>query len=295
MSIEDSIASWTSPSSDTETDKMTRTERMVIEAIASHAPFDGTSVTVFAKGSYPNNTNVRVDSDVDIAVQCSECYYYDVDPLGTGPPSYPYQGPWSPERLRSETVAALKEVFGGQVNTTGATAIGVHSSSARIDADVTPCFDYRYFFGSGYREGIKIFDANATPITNYPMQHLECGRGKNTETKLRFKRVVRILKRINNAMAADLKFKGVASYFVECLCFNCPTELYNGNEWTSIVRKVLGQIWHELDGPEPSIDAHRWVEVNRIKYLFGRDQKWVRKDGRDFALAAWGFLEGLDS
>src|SRR5205807_2584038 len=117
-----------------------RTERMVREAVASHAGFSGCSETVYAKGSYPNNTNVRSDSDVDIAVQCHEAMYWDVEMGGASPVTTPYTGLWTPSKLRSELGAALQAKFPGQVDTSGSTAIAVQSGSAHVDADVVPCF-----------------------------------------------------------------------------------------------------------------------------------------------------------
>lgn len=70
--LEGKLAGWTGPSSTTEQDKQDRTERMIKEAIKSHTPFDSCSLKVYAKGSYANNTNVRANSDVDIAVQCTD-------------------------------------------------------------------------------------------------------------------------------------------------------------------------------------------------------------------------------
>lgn len=82
MSLEGTLAGWTGPSSDTEQDKQARTERMVREAIDAHEAFRGYSFSVYAKGSYPNNTNVRADSDVDVAVQCHEAIYWENEAPG---------------------------------------------------------------------------------------------------------------------------------------------------------------------------------------------------------------------
>ena len=62
MSLEDQLGRWTKPSSDTEKDKQERTERMVRKAISDHPEFHDCNLTVYAKGSYPNNTNVRLAS-----------------------------------------------------------------------------------------------------------------------------------------------------------------------------------------------------------------------------------------
>jgi len=73
MSLEEKLASWTGPSSNGEQENQERTERMIREAVNSHDPFAGCSLKVYAKGSYANNTNVRADSDVDIAVNALMC------------------------------------------------------------------------------------------------------------------------------------------------------------------------------------------------------------------------------
>ena len=64
MDLEQRLSSWTGPSSSTEQDKQARTERMVRAAIDVHPAFTGCQMNVYAKGSYPNNTNVRTESDV---------------------------------------------------------------------------------------------------------------------------------------------------------------------------------------------------------------------------------------
>ncbi|WP_198342168.1 hypothetical protein [Nitrosococcus watsonii] len=116
MSLEDKLAGWTGPSSDTEKDKQDRTERMIREAINAHEPFNNCSLKVFAKGSYANNTNVRTDSDVDIAVQCTECQYWEESGKGNPPPSNPYEGIWTPAKLRAELLTAMQTKFPGQVD-----------------------------------------------------------------------------------------------------------------------------------------------------------------------------------
>src|SRR6266404_8853729 len=82
MTPEDTLAGWTAPSSDTEQEKQERTERMIREAVAAHKPFAQSRLNIYAKGSYANNTNVRADSDVDVAVECTEAVYWDQEKPG---------------------------------------------------------------------------------------------------------------------------------------------------------------------------------------------------------------------
>lgn len=291
MSLEDQLVGWTGPSSATEQDKQDRTERMIREAVASHRAFEECSLRVFAKGSYANNTNVRTDSDVDVAVECTDVIYWQEEAPGSHPGGDPYEGVWTPEKLRSELEAALRSKFPGQIDTSGSTAIQVNSNTARVDADVVPCFTYRYYFKSGeYAQGTRIFKRSGTFLDNYPAQQLENGRSKNRRTGTRFKKAVRVLKRVENAMVLSGEHREVPSYFIECLTYNCADQLFGASTWIDTIRNLLVSMWEQLEGEEPEDPNQRWVEVNERFFLFHGGQAWNRADGRDFVLASWNYL-----
>lgn len=288
MSIEDKVSGWTGPSSNTEKDKQDRTERMIREAINAHTPFRNCSLKVFAKGSYANNTNVRSDSDVDIAVECTDVLYWKESEKGIHTPGNRYEGIWTPEKLRAELTTAMKAKFPGQVDSSGAIAIQVNSSSARVDADVVPCFSFRYYMRSGTRDGTKIFKKDGSSIVNYPVQQMNNGTAKNNATNYAYKKGARLLKRIENEMVSDGYFRELPSFFLECLAYNCPNHTFSRSTWTECLRSMLFHIWDNLQGDEP--DEGRWLEVNECFFLFHSDQKWTRADGREFAKAAWNYF-----
>lgn len=291
MTLEEKLGGWTGPSSATEQEKQDRTERMIREAVKEHAAFDSCDLKVCAKGSYANNTNVKTDSDVDIAVQCRNVFYWDEAVKGTHKSTGSYTGIWTPSKLRSELEAALKAKFPGQVDSSGSTAFRIDSGSARVEADVVPCFDYRYYFSSGnYREGTKVFKKDDSSLVNYPVQQLENGRAKNNRTKKCYKSAVRIMKRVENAMVIGDFHREVPSFFVECLVYNCPDSVLLRPTWTDTIRGVIIHIWNGLQGDEPAEEPDRWLEVNECKFLFSDAQAWSRADGRDFAKAAWNYL-----
>lgn len=288
MSLEDKLSKWTGPSSDTEQDKQDRTERMIRQAIDSHEPFRDCSLKVYAKGSYANNTNVRSDSDVDVAVECTEVQYWEESVKGNHTPGRSYEGIWTPAKLRAELLSALKAKFPEQVDSSGSTAIQINSNSARVDADVVPCFSYRYYMKSETRDGTKIFKTDGGSIVNYPAQQMENGTAKNKRTGYAYKKGGRLLKRIENAMAEDGTFRELPSFFMECLAYNCPDTVFTHSTWTDCLRAMLFHIWDKLQGDEP--DFGRWVEVNECFFLFHANQKWTREDGREFAKAAWNYF-----
>ena len=292
MSLEQQLAGWTQPSSDSEHEKQERTERMVREAIDKHPPFADCRLRVYAKGSYANNTNVRADSDVDIAVECTEAEYWDEEIPGVHNPSGVYAGVWTPEKLRQELSAALVRKFTNSVDTSATTAIRVHSNSVRIDADVVPCFQYRHYFSNGTTlVGTKIFKTDANSMVNYPEQQLVKGREKNQRTGNVYKKTVRILKRAENVMVQAGIGAALASYFIECLTYNCPDAIFSRSTWTEITQAALIHIWNSLQcDEEPSESSVRWRESNECFNLFDPGQKWTRSDGRSFAQAAWNYL-----
>lgn len=294
MVTEDQLAGWTGPSSATEQEKQELTERMIKEAIAAHAAFDGVSLSIYAKGSYANNTNVKSDSDVDIVVECREVEYWEeFNPAEGGHPAgSPYEGEWTPDYLRSEVQAALEAKFPTGSVTPGTTAFEVEATSSRVNADVVPCFTYRMYFTDGsYREGTKLFKSTGGSIENYPKLQLEKGRAKNTRTNGAYKKAVRILKRLENVLVDAGLSEEVPSYLMECLIYNCPDEYFNRSTWRSVMQGCLADIFNYTNRPEPAENDDRWLEANGAKFLFYPAQKWTREQVHAFASAAWDYME----
>ncbi|MBC9944178.1 nucleotidyltransferase [Leucobacter sp. cx-328] len=294
MSVsEDQLKTWTAPSSDAEQEKQDRTERMIREAIDAHPGFDGyrSLFSVYAKGSYANNTNVKFDSDVDIVVECSDVEYWrnaDRDNPGYSGGT-PYQGVWTPEKLRTEIGAALRSKFPGFVSE-GSTAFEVNASSSRVNADVVPSFTFKLYYSSGnYARGTKVFKKDGTSVENYPNQQLENGRSKNSNTNFAYKKAVRILKRLENTLVEKKLAEPVPSFVLECLIYNCPDEFFTRGSWRAVMRACLAEIFNHTLKPEA--DNDRWLESNGIKYLFHLNQKWTLPQIHKFADAAWDYME----
>src|SRR3954465_1523818 len=107
------------PASPTEEADRDRTEKRIRDAIMAERRLAG-NVRVFVKGSYANNTNVRRDSDVDIAVEWKSWSFisrvngaakYDWDQLGV---SLGGSGPTTSD-YRRWVEEALVQAFGATV------------------------------------------------------------------------------------------------------------------------------------------------------------------------------------
>ncbi len=185
----------------------------------------------------------------------------------------------------------MAKAFGSASVTRSNKVFTVRESSRSLAADVVPCVTYdQHWSASGYAEGIQLL-ADRQPrrsVVNFPTQHYDNGVAKNEDTSRRFKRVVRILKNLENKMVADGASPEVASYLIESLIFNCPNSCFSGSTWAAQMRSVLLYIWENTRDLECERD---WMEVNGIKYLFCVAQKWTREDARAFVHAAWQYVE----
>src|ERR1700741_156797 len=127
--LEDKLRAYTKPSSEYEQERQERAERMVRQGVGRWLDrrYDlGTyDIRYVVKGSYANNTNVRQDSDVDVAVLRTDFHYFDASGLrledrhaGSGA-TYPLEG----AAFRHSLGTNLKAQFGSNCDNTGKTAI----------------------------------------------------------------------------------------------------------------------------------------------------------------------------
>ncbi|MGH7929800.1 MAG: nucleotidyltransferase domain-containing protein [Candidatus Binatia bacterium] len=291
--LEDKLNRYKEPSSPTEKEKQDRAERMVRDGVKAWSGFDGVSLRYLPKGSYKNNTNVKADSDVDIAVIREGLYYYntdllkpeDVASIGTGPPSsLSLKG----MALRVELEKALCDKFGSACDTSGNTAITVSENSGRVSADVVPSFPYRlYYYDSlgpvTYVEGTKTFRKDGSQVVNYPEQQYSNGVTKNNATSRRYKYLVRILKRLENDLVTAGEIGELPSYFMECLVYRVPNKHFGSTSATPLtddLKAVLAYIFGSMDDGS----AVDWYEPNEIKKLFGAGQPWAMQNAHNLTL-----------
>ncbi|OKJ62211.1 hypothetical protein AMK27_15200 [Streptomyces sp. CB02009] len=263
---------------------------MVKEAVRQHEPFQSLDITVAAKGSYPNKTNVRGDSDVDIMVKLNEPFHTDgMAAWWFGQPAR-YTGPWTKDKLRQEVHAALTGRF-GPVDADHNLAFYIPEvAGSRPSIDVVPCFKWVVYDPTapgGQHEGSVVYGRNGKKVINWPELQLANGRAKNTNTKLRYKFVVRVLKNVENDLAAEGVIKSLPSYFSECLIYNVPDHVFLAGDFDDAVRASLQEVYRQLTswlGPQ------RMREPNGMKKVFGEGQKWGEKDARNLIESAWHYL-----
>lgn len=282
------------PASSTEEADRDRTERRIRDAILADPQLAG-NVRVFVKGSYANNTNVRRDSDVDIAVEWKSWAYISKtnqaanlswEQLGVSTGS---NGP-QPTEYRRWVEEALIRAFGtASVDTSGNKAITVTGSATTLDADVVPCFRHKRYDGPGRTPhvGIRLYPKNGGIVENWPEQNRVNGNTKNTRTGRRYKQIVRALKRLENDMVQTGRLQSeVHGYFIECLLYNLPDGVFQRPTYKATTMAVLATMWETIrDGEHTD-----WVEVNGLKWLWRSGQTWTAAEASDFAYKAWNYI-----
>lgn len=287
---EDQLARWAASPSQSELDRMDNAERAVRNAISASEALKGRSIRVFAQGSYRNRVNVRQDSDVDVAVLCTDSFFWDglsgptIDGLGYTDASYRF------DDFRREVGEALVEYFGKPAVTEGDKAFDIKANSYRVDADVAPFFEHRRFRDDGsYLSGVEMKTSSGGKIINWPDQHYDNGVAKNAATSRAYKGCVRILKSLRYSMIADGygSANETTSFLMECLIWNVPNDHFGQPTWTADLRRCLAFLFNNTRAFE---QCSEWGEVSELKYLFRTSQPWTSQGAHRFISDCWDYV-----
>lgn len=288
---EEQFKEWAKPPGKTEQDRCDNAASAIRNAIKSSDKLRVRGVSVFAHGSYRNNTNVRKDSDVDIGILCTDTFFYDL-PEGTTPESFGIiPARYHYEQFKNEVEEALVSYFGHVAVKRGNKAFDVHETSYHVEADVAAFFEHRRYQTNGVSlKGVRLqTDKENRHVINWPEQHYENGVDKNKQTGTRFKSIVRVLKALSNEMAEQgIQAGNIPGFLIECLVWNVPNDRFQHYTYTSDVKAALVFLYEHTKTDDP---CREWGEVSELEYLFRTAQKWTREQANAFTIAAWNYAE----
>jgi predicted nucleotidyltransferase len=294
MNWEDTFRSWGGPPGQTEKEKMKNTEKAIKNAIQKDDKLSQMEISIFAQGSYKSRTNVRQDSDVDVCVRLNSTFFIHYPEGKTDEDFRNIEGSISFPEFKNLVEAALKNYFGRDEVTRGNKAFDIHSNSYRVDADVVPAFAYRYYDGDGEDNyikpvGIGFLTDKGVRINNWPKQAYENGISKQSNTGERYKKMVRIMKKMRNKMQEDniISALDVPSFLIESVVWNVPDNGFNHEDYYDDVKYVVANCFNNTIKDE---DCKEMCEVNDIKYLFHSSQPWTRAQAHSFFNAAWDYI-----
>ena len=286
---ESTFRSWAQGPSKTEKDKCDNAIRAIKDAINSSYNLQNLGVEVFLQGSYRNHVNVRQDSDVDIGVVCTSIFYTDY-PEGTDNSTFNNNSSsYTLNQFKDEVEIALIDKFGQYSVNRGSKAFDIKSNSYRVEADVTPFFEHRRYDKNGhFIAGVALASDSNGLIVNYPEQHYKNGVNKNTICNRRYKRLVRVLKKLSNEMEQNRipAAKGLPGFLCECLVWNISNHYFNTSSYVNCLRSCLFYLYEQLG----KSDSNNWGEVSDLNYLFHSSQKWTKQQTKDFVIAVWNYV-----
>ncbi|MDX6154467.1 nucleotidyltransferase [Marinococcus sp. PL1-022] len=288
--LENTLRNWSKRSSDSENQKSENATKMIRKAIDASPKLSSRNIQIIPKGSYHNNTNVRLNSDVDVAVKLTDVFYPKY-PEGANAKTFGHtDGNYPFHTYRQEVEEAVINTFGRGNVDFGDKSIKVQSNSYRVDADVVPCIEYRRYNSSqNYISGTKFFGKQSDEsVVNFPEQHYLNGVRKNNNTSRRYKRVVRILKRLKYKMLDEnYDVENISSFLIESLVFNVPNNYFNNDR---ISKDVSNALEYLLANTEKRENCKHWGEVSELLYLFHSGRKYSLEETHDFLKAAYDYL-----
>jgi hypothetical protein len=289
------------PPSNNEDEKRQKTEDEIKVALAAYEPLQGRPYTVYAKGSYANNTNVRLNYDVDVAVEYRGFFYYDfmfdlegasLEDVGM----HVSDDPYTRADFKADIRGALVASYGAAAIGDGSIAYRVREKKTTLPADVVPSWEYRRYdtLVNGrptFHEGARVYPTSGGHKDNYPKIQLTNGTDKNNRTGYRYKRMVRALKKLQSRLVDDGRLDHeLPSYLVECLVYNVPDALLNNTNYLADMQSVLATIFNAT---LTNGNSNEWGHVHNLKYLFRGGDKWTTAEAHALASAAWDEL-GLE-
>ncbi len=207
----------------------------------SAAPLADLRPEVFLQGSYGNDTNVRADSDVDVAFMVTAAFRSNSDRLSIRErmaleQSY-FPSTLDMDQARADVLQRLQATFGVGYLQNSTKCVKVIPRPGRLGADIVVCMqyrDYNRFVRPGqesFDEGILIRTTAGVEIVNYPKLHSERCTEKHQSTAGWFKPVVRMFKNMRGRAIEEGLLSGTVapSYFVEGVIYNVPDRCFGSS------------------------------------------------------------------
>ena len=294
---EQTLDNWRKPASENEEQKISNAITMIKDAVKAHAILKTKEIEFVMQGSYCNNTNVKLDSDIDVCVMLKDSFYSEYRE-GATKENYGFtDGTNNYDDYRGYIIEAMQNKFGKENVKPRSKAIYIESNTYRVHADVVAAFQFRNYTQEtknnsyDFIEGIKFFTTESKEIINYPKVHVKNGIYKNDNTLRRFKRTVRLYKRIRNKMIEDglPVSENIRSFLLESLLWNIPNSIFNNEDtWNDTLRNTIISLFNSTKTEE---GCKTWGEVSEHFYLFHSGRKWNREDTNGFLVQMWNYLE----
>lgn len=244
--LENKLRKWDNPLSDSEESVCQTAIKAIKKIIDGYESLKGRDIVVFEQGSHANKTNVRNNSDVDIAVVCQQTFYYqlpqnkDKDDYGISDSYYKFA------TFKNDVFNALAQSFNISEIDYGKKSFKIRHfryNDSYVDIDVVPFFEYREYDQKGVKnKGVSFITSTGEKVINYPKQHIDNSVRKNSRTNHYYKRMVRCFKSLKYDLEEEnYDVKDVKSFVLESILYNIDDDVYDMEK----AQKSLAGLYYE--------------------------------------------------
>ena len=252
---------------------------------------DDVHFNIYLQGSYRNSTNIRGDSDVDVAVEFTSVFYSNKLELPSDQlkafEDYHSEGKYTLSAIKKALIKRLEKHYGENYVKVGNKSIKVLANSGRLDCDVVCCAEYHEYKSfsqqntSNYAKGIVFWTTHTNEkVVNFPKLHYDNGVNKNSNCLSNYKPTIRIIKNMKSRMVdhSMITTSIAPSYFIECLMYNIPSTNYIRTNYQDTIVSILKSLKDFSDE-----QLMKLVCQNEQRYLFGAtDQQWNLNNCKTF-------------
>ena len=265
-------------------------EKKLKEAVANAAQsslyFDPNDVSIYLQGSYACKTNTKFQSKIEVIVELARTREFDYETLTSKNMKFhdnffmDFEHYFSVKHFKQVLLAELKKLVDVKLIIRSTTILVPAHESLQHSVDIFPCFKYKYFneVGGSVRSKLVYDEKLDEHFLMFTNLHAENGDLKDSMTRGNFKRMVRLFKNlVAISSREDNIIHFVRGYYLECLLYNVPNEMYfsQDNKLSSVFLKIVNWLnFANLDD---------FVCQNQIWSLWGNaDGFWNKNSARRF-------------
>jgi len=223
-------------------------------------------VEIYMHGSYANDTNTYFPSNLEV---CAELVIPDFDFTMLGNYYIKHNLPYTPKNFRDDLANTFEDMK-IDFKESDKCLVLPKGGNLKHNVEITPCFSFKLRSDDNKEfVGILLHDIyRKADIASFPKLHQNNGTIKDRATNGNFKKMVRAYKSIKTIVNREntedyfLHNPNARGYFIECLLFNVPNELYTG--------KTIGEVFLKVTNYLSQAEIHDFPCQNGVWHLFAR-------------------------
>ena len=258
-------------------------KKAILMASKEHPFIAAKNIDIYIHGSYANKTNIWFPSSLEICVELKRTPHWTPDIQSTitpEPKTLPadftpqyrlyndyyvtHELDFSPKAFRDLLFKALSQATGEKCTENAKAIIIPCFGKLKHVTEITPCFSFNYHEpdDGGVFKGVLLYDESVrADIITFPRLHAQNGETKDLRCNGNFKRCVRLFKTINAITAREYDLEPERGYFIECLLFNVPNQMYRAKNLSEMFLKVINYL--------SNCYTEDFICQNMIWHLFG--------------------------